>query len=295
MTSAKNSSRRSAQASGNSGSCAGQSDVRGDGEPLRRCGEPARPGPRARMPGPTPVPADRGRERPRLRVGVGEPVEVRVRRGVRGAGPVRPEVLEVGADGVPVAVQEPVGQLEPVEVLVPELPQDVGVEQALPGAGHGWGHHQSAHALRERAGDGLGDAAADVVPRQHDGPEPQLVQQSRHAARLRVAGVPLVGRHGVLVRLPEPPQVRHDDVGRVGQQRRDQPVVGAAAGPPVQEHHRRPARRCGRRRGRNRRRGSCAPRRQPSDAAGTASRGGAPAGPGGNVLTTTCGRALAAA
>ena len=255
----------------------GRASGRRAGRPVR---EPARPARGSRMPGPMPVPADGGRERPRPPVGVGEPVEVRGGRRVRRG---RTSASRSARRYVRTASRSP-SRSRPErssrwKFWYQNSRQHGGVEQPLPGAGHRRGHHQCPDALRGLAGDDLGDAAADVVPGQDDRPEPELVEQPRHAAGLGVARVALVGRHGVLVGLAEPPQVRDDDVGGVGQQGLDQPVVAAAAGPPVQEHHRGARRRCGRRRGRSRRRASCGACRLPENRSCRRGRRGVPAGP----------------
>lgn len=93
----------------------------------RRCRDPVvrrwrlfgdGPGDRA---GAGPVPADGSRERPRLGVAGDQVVQPFLGDLETGAGLVRPEVPQILAHRVRAAVQEPLGQTELVEGLVPEL------------------------------------------------------------------------------------------------------------------------------------------------------------------------------
>src|SRR2546430_10678041 len=102
-------------------------------------------------------------------------------------------MLQVRAHLGGVAVDELGCEVEMMEVLVPELALKVGVQHAPARAGDGWADHDRAYAAGRFAGDRLGDAAADVVPRDHRTCQAQLVDQAEDAARLRRGGVPSDG------------------------------------------------------------------------------------------------------
>ena len=97
--------------------------------------------------------------------------------------------------------------------------------------------HQRTDQVGTIRGEGLGDAAADVVARDHRPGQPQLPDERGHAAGLR-RGAVLGGRVGRgLVGFAEPAQVRRDDLGIAGEQRHDLPVIAPATGPAVQQDH----------------------------------------------------------
>ena len=127
-----------------------------------------------------------------------------------------------------------------MERLVPELALRLRRQHAIAGARERRGEDQPAHALRCGPGDGLRDAAADVVAREHGAVDPEVVHEADDAARLCRRGVADGRLHRVFVGLPEPAQVRHDDVRLAGQQRRQRAVVGARPRPAVQQQHQRP-------------------------------------------------------
>ena len=126
------------------------------------------------MPGPTRYQPIDDVERARPPVAVGQPVEVRVvRRGAREPDQFVPEVLQVHPDGVPVAVQQARGK-GPAggSFWYQNSVTTSGVSSRWPAPGHRRADHQRPDALGGLPGDGLGDAAADVVPRQDDQPSP---------------------------------------------------------------------------------------------------------------------------
>ena len=152
-------------------------------------------------------------------------------------GPVRPEVPQVGANGVRPAVDQLGAQLKLVERLVPELLLGLRLQDPVADSGQRRRDDQRADQIRPVPGDGLGDPAADVVAGQHRLAEAQFLDQPDEAPGLGGGGV-LAGRVGlVLVGLPESPQVGHDHVGGAGHQRYDLAVVRPVPGPAVQQEH----------------------------------------------------------
>jgi hypothetical protein len=149
-------------------------------------------------------------------------------------------VLQVGPHGGPVAVEDLLDQRQLVERLVPELAYRLGAEHALAGARQRRRERQRAHRVRRVTCDRLRDPAADVVAGDQRPLEPQLVDQAEHTACLRDRRVRVARGLGVLVGLPEATEMRHHDVGAIGQQRHHRLVVAAVARPAVQEHHGRP-------------------------------------------------------
>jgi hypothetical protein len=69
-----------------------------------------------------------------------------------------------------VAVEQPLGEREPVEGLVPELALRVRAEDAAAHPGHRRRDHHAAHEVGPGLGDALRRARADVVAAEHDGP-----------------------------------------------------------------------------------------------------------------------------
>ena len=240
---ANQSSTLSDHARGNSGSCSGQSSVVGGA--IRSAGSGiCSASALATAAEPEPVPVDRPDERARTAVGVGEAVELRGLRGVVGPGPVRPEVLEVGADAVAVAVEEPLGQVEAVEGLVPELALRVGAEDAGADAGHGRRDDHPAHEVGPGARDALGRARADVVAADDHRPARGRLDQGDHARGLAV--------DAVLRRRPRRPgrSCRRSRAGRARS-----PGARRAGARPRGSRGDRPASRAGARRRRRRRDG----------------------------------------
>ena len=125
-----------------------------------------------------------------------------------------------------------------MERLVPEL---LGVQDPLTGAGHRRSGHERADRVWVRRRDRASDAAADVVADHHRAVEPELVDQPEHARGLGVGGVRLLRGPVVAVGLAEAAQVGHDDVGVRRSSGDDVGVVGAPARPAVQQDHGRPA------------------------------------------------------
>jgi hypothetical protein len=124
-----------------------------------------------------------------------------------------------------------------MERLIPEFPLRPGPQDPLANAGQRRRDDQGADQVRSFARHRLGDPAADVVTGDHGPVEPEFRDQPGDAAGLGRGRV-LAGRIGpVLVRLAEPAQVRHDDIGRRRDQRHDVAVVSPVARPPVQQQH----------------------------------------------------------
>ena len=187
-----------------------------------------------------PVPGDRGGERARRPVDRYQVIEVIAGRFVAWPGPVRPEVPQVRADGVRLAIDQFGGQFQVVEGLVPELPLGPRDQDPIADPGQRRGDDQGPDQVRAVPGDGLGDPAADVVAGDDGLVQLQLGHQADQAAGLSDGAV-LAGRIGlVLIRFAEPPQVGHDHVGLGRHQRGDLAVVGPVPRPAVQQQHRTP-------------------------------------------------------
>jgi hypothetical protein len=206
-------------------------------DPVGRVGSPLRQGggdrSRAR-----PVPGDRGGERARRPVDRHQVIEVARGRLVVGPGPVRPEVPQVRADGVRLAVDQLGRELGVVEGLVPELPLGLRGEDPVSDPRQRRRDDQGPDQIGPVPGDGLGDPAADVIAGDDRPSQRQLIDQPDDAAGLS-RGVVLASRiRLVLVGLAEPPQVRHDDVGGRRHERDDLAVVGPVPRPAVQQQHR---------------------------------------------------------
>ena len=162
-----------------------------------------------------------------------------------GSRPVRPEVAQVGADSLRVAVDQVRGRRGRVGEtgLVPELAlafPRVRIRSPMPGNG---GETTSARSeVRPVTCHGLGDSAADVVPADHGSIQSELVNQpdGRYAPARR-RDVP--GRPG----RPSACRTRRSHVGRARQhrQRRDTcgtrslAIIGAVTRPPMQQTTRR--------------------------------------------------------
>jgi hypothetical protein len=123
-------------------------------------------------------------------------------------------VGEVLPDCLRLAVQQPLGELELVERLVPEL---LAAQDALADPGQRRRQDHPVHRMWRRRGDRARDAAADVVAHEHRLLKAQLADQAQDARRLGLGRVRLLGRAVMAVRLPEAAQVRDHDVGVVGE------------------------------------------------------------------------------
>ena len=235
VAAAKNSPIRSDQSRGNSGSCSGHSTVAGAAIrwPGRGPVRPARPRPSLRPPG-TRRSRRRTRRAARTPIPGGRDLAGRL---VARPGPVRPEVPQVGADRVRLAVDQLGAQLELVERLVPELLLGLRLQDPVADPGQRRRDDQRADQVRPVPRDRLGDPAADVVADQHGPGQAEFVDQRDQAPGLR-HGVVLPGRVGlVLVGLAEPAQVRHDHVGYGRHRGRDGAVIGPVPRPAVQHQH----------------------------------------------------------
>ena len=208
--------------------------------PVLRGGRPLRKRP-GHGPGPGPVPVDRGHERTLGRVRRHQLLEVPRGQVEIRPGPVLPEVPQVSADRIRLAVDELGRQVQLVELLVPELALRLRAEDAVTDTGQRGRDHQGPDQVGPGRGESLGDAAADVVAGDHRPFEPQFLDERRHAAGLRVRAVLARRISLMLVRFPEPAQVGRDHLGRGRYQRRDLLVVGAVPRPAVQQHGRRAA------------------------------------------------------
>jgi hypothetical protein len=156
------------------------------------------------------------------------------------AAPVPVEVPQVGADRLRTAVEQLLGKVEAVEVLVPELAALVGREREPSGARvHRVAEHQRRDPLRRLAGELDRDGRAEIVTDQYRRPDAQRVEHRADHPGLRrapVLGSGQVGPGGTA----EAAQVERDHVGG-GLQHGAQPaVVVPIPRPTVQAHHRPP-------------------------------------------------------
>ena len=150
---------------------------------------------------------------------------------------MNPEVPQVLAHRFGIAVDQPVRQRKLMKGLIPELLVGLRAQHPLAGPGHRRGEHQRLHQVGLHACHALGDAAADVVARQHRVRQAQLVDEAHDAGGLRRGAVEVPHVDRVLVRAAESAQIGDDDVGVVAEQWDHSPVVVAVTGPAVQQHH----------------------------------------------------------
>jgi hypothetical protein len=111
-------------------------------------------------------------------------------------------------------------------------------QRPLTGAGQRRGEDERSDALRHAPSDRLGNSAPDVVAREDDAVERELIHESHHAACLSGGGVTVSRLDRVLVGFSESTQVRHDHFHRVGQHWHQRAEVRARPGPAVEEQDR---------------------------------------------------------
>ncbi len=132
------------------------------------------------------IPADRGGERSRGAVQAGEPVQLDGIRREGRARPVRPEVLEIGADRRAVAVEQPLGQLQPVKRLIPELGLRLGREHSIADARQRRRQHQRADSIWAPSAPAAGRCGC----RRHSRPRPAVPAPAPRSARARSRPAP---------------------------------------------------------------------------------------------------------
>jgi hypothetical protein len=132
---------------------------------------------------------------------------------------------EVGADGVGPTIDELLGQVEPVEGLIPELLLRRRVEDARADARQRRSHDEGAQQAGPVRRDGLRYPAADVIAGEHHPGQAQLLDQRQDAAGLGGRGVRRGRIREMLVRRAEPAQVGNDDIQPVQQLNHRAPVA----------------------------------------------------------------------
>jgi len=150
----------------------------------------------------SPVVGDARPDRSGPRVGIDDRFELALPYRLLPAAPIVVEPFEIQAHGLPVVGDEPIGPVQGVEVLVPELAQHRGIEPPLADPGIGRVEQgQRSDALRTAKREGLGDGGADVVGGHHHLGDPQPASRSS----ARISGVyPSAGGTSGLSESPNP-------------------------------------------------------------------------------------------
>ena len=180
------------------------------------------------------------REGARARVHAGEIVELVGPQDVAVAGPVMPEVAEVGADGVEVPVEQLFGQRQAMEVLVPELALGLATRGPVAEARERRRDDERCDALGRAPRERLRHAAAHVVAAHDDALDAELVEESEHAGGLGVGAVERARVDVMAVGSAEAAQVGHDDLELAFQPLQHPVLVPPASRPAVQQDDGRP-------------------------------------------------------